>query len=97
MPKKRVMMGAMHHARPGRNSRRKPMRGRGCGFAESQPCRVRMEVTLCEEMRGRGGLAEAGERRVPQGQLAESGLDRKKSVMILAVKGESEQRQVKGE
>ena len=74
----REMVGAMHRARPGRNSRRKPMWGRGCGFAESQARRVRVEAPLCEEMRGRGeGLGQASG-VVPQGQLAELGLDRKK-------------------
>ena len=43
--------------------------------------------------------AGAGERRRPartQGQLVELGLDRKKSAMMLSVKGASEWKQVKG-
>ena len=56
-----------------------------------------MEAPPCEEMRGRGeGLGQASG-VVPQGQLAELGLDRKKkSAMILPVKGVPEQIQVKG-
>ena len=62
--RKRQWSGAMHRARPGRNSRRKPMRVRGCAPVKSPKVKFgwkAVSVRKCAD----DGLAEAGERRRP--------------------------------
>ena len=75
--RKWIMVGAMHRARSGRNSRRKPMRVRGCAPVKSPKVTFGWKsgfVRKCAD----AVLAEAGERRAALAELAESEFDTKK-------------------
>ena len=77
--KKEIMVGAVHLARPGRNSRRKPMRGRGCVPVKLPRVSFGWKAVFVRKCAD-DGWAEAGERRRPartQGQLVEFGIDTK--------------------
>ena len=86
-----IMVGATHLARPWEKLAAKADAGtrvRACEITEGH---VRVEMRLREEMRGRRiGRGRRAACRI-LAELAESGLDTKKSVMILPVKGNSEQ------
>ena len=76
MSRKGQWSGAMHRARPGRNSRRKPMRVRGCVPVKSPKVTFGWECGFARKCAD-AGLAEAGGRRAVLAELAESGLDTK--------------------
>ena len=89
--RKWIMVGAMHRARLGRNSRRKPMRARGCVPVKSPKVTFGWKCGFARKCAD-AGLAEAGGRRAMLAELAESEFDtKKKSVMILFVESIPEQ------
>ena len=77
---------------PGRNSRRKPMRARGCVPVKSPKVTFGWKCGFARKCAD-AGLAEAGGRRAVLAELAESEFDakKKKSVMILFVESIPEQ------
>ena len=88
--RKRIMVGAMHRARPWAKLAAKADAGARVCIREITEGHVRVEMRLREEMRGRR-IGRGRRAACRLAELAESGLDTKKAVMILFVKSIPEQ------